>query len=354
MAGASVWSDKLTNVAQVGGIETSVLDNGAGRGTRIAWVNTGTGLRYKIVLDRAMDMADAFFNQHGLPWLNHAGIMPPQPFSDKGADWLRTFGGGLLTTCGLGHVGGPEKDAYGERGVHGHISNTPAEMVSIIQPDPARGNFEMSLTGIMKESTIFGPSLELKRTISSTLGKSAIQIKDEVINRGNTPAPHMLLYHCNFGWPLADEGSRLLWKGTMFTKDAKGDLHPLAAKEDLMICPAVTAAHNGAGEDLLVIDTEKDSEGFSHCGLYNPSLEFAVLMRYPKAQLPWLSNWRHWSRGEYVTGIEPGTHPPIGQSKAREQETLILLQPGETKHYEMTFEIVNGKDAIGNMLQNFT
>ncbi len=30
-----------------------------------------------------------------------------EPFSDKGIEWLRTFGGGLFITCGLSHVGGP-------------------------------------------------------------------------------------------------------------------------------------------------------------------------------------------------------------------------------------------------------
>src|SRR3712207_7465791 len=33
----------------------------------------------------------------------------PQPLSHRGIDWLRGFGGGLLTTCGLSHVGGPER-----------------------------------------------------------------------------------------------------------------------------------------------------------------------------------------------------------------------------------------------------
>lgn len=54
------WYNKISNPAQLGGIETAILDNGTGRGTRIAWINTGTGLRYKVVIDRAMDIADAF------------------------------------------------------------------------------------------------------------------------------------------------------------------------------------------------------------------------------------------------------------------------------------------------------
>ena len=92
---------KVGNVAQMGGIETSVLDNGLGRGSRIAWINTGTGLRYKVLLDRAMDVADAFYNQYSLAWLSHAGVSPPDRFSDQGIGWLRNFGGGLVTTCGL-------------------------------------------------------------------------------------------------------------------------------------------------------------------------------------------------------------------------------------------------------------
>jgi hypothetical protein len=111
----AAWHNKISNSAQLGGIESSVLDNGAGRGPRIAWFNTGSGLRFKIVIDRAMDIADAFYNEHSLAWISHAGTSNAQPLADKGIDWLRTFGGGLMVTCGLSHVGGPEKDEYGER-----------------------------------------------------------------------------------------------------------------------------------------------------------------------------------------------------------------------------------------------
>ncbi|HSF44527.1 MAG TPA: DUF4432 family protein, partial [Chitinophagaceae bacterium] len=67
-------------------------------------------------------------------------------------------------------------------------------------------------------------------------------------------------------------------------------------------------------------------------------------------QLPWLSNWRHWSKGEYVTGIEPGTHPPIGQSKARQQKTLIMIEPGESRQYEIEIEILNNENEIKHIL----
>src|SRR5699024_10390923 len=133
------------NVHQLGGIETAVLDNGAGRGSRIAWINTGGGLRFKVVLDRAMDIADAFYHQHSLAWISHLGITPPNPSVIYGAEWLNSFGGGLLTTCGLTHVGGPEEDAFGARGLHDRISQVPAEIESIIQPNLNADQPKMSI-----------------------------------------------------------------------------------------------------------------------------------------------------------------------------------------------------------------
>ncbi|GAB3316129.1 aldose 1-epimerase family protein [Larkinella ripae] len=346
------WHNKLSHPSQWGGIETAVLDNGAGRGTRIAWINTGTGLRYKVVIDRAMDIADAFYNQHGLAWISHVGITSPQPFSDQGIDWLRTFTGGLLTTCGLTHVGGPEADDYGNRGLHGEISNLPAEIESIIQPDPALGKFDMSITGIIRQTRVFGPSLELRRTISGTLGQPTIRIHDEVINRANTAAPHMLLYHFNFGWPLVDEGTDLVWQGSWQPRHPDQENKIFVEGNDFRKCPAPRDDHSGFGEEVAIIDPTADADGRCTAGLYNARLGFALALRFRKDELPWLTNWQHWGKGEYVTGIEPGTHPPIGQAAAREQKTLLFLEPGESRHYEVEIEILSKEETIQSFLRN--
>src|SRR5690606_27502806 len=129
------WRYKLSNSHQLGGIETSVIDNGAGRGVRIAWINTGSGLRYKLVLDRGMDILDAFHNQYSLSWISHGGMSSSQPFSNQGIDWLRTFGGGLLTTCGLSNAGPPNADDTGSRGLNCINSILLAELVAISKQD---------------------------------------------------------------------------------------------------------------------------------------------------------------------------------------------------------------------------
>jgi galactose mutarotase-like enzyme len=345
------WHQKISHRAQVGGIETSVLDNGAGRGTRIAWINTGTGLRYKIMIDRAMDIADAFYGQHSLAWLSHLGVTPPQPFSSHGMDWLRNFGGGLLVTCGLSHSGPPDADEYGERGLHGLISNTPAEIESIVQPDPIHGNLEMSITGRIRETRIFGPSLELRRTISGTLGKAMITIHDEVVNLANTPAPHMMLYHFNFGWPLVDEGTEHLWKGSW--RSPNGDPKNKLFREDhnFRICQPPLDQHSGTGEDVAFIDATPDKEGNCTAGLYNQKLGMALAIRFRKSQLPVLNNWQHWGKGEYVTGLEPGTNPPIGQAQARREKTLIILGPGERRSYDVQIEVFENQKNISDLIE---
>lgn len=347
-----LWKNKISNPAQLGGIETSVIDNGPGRGTRIAWVNTGTGLRYKVVIDRAMDIADAFYNEHSLAWLSHAGLKFPESSSDRGMEWLRTFGGGLLVTCGLTHVGGPEKDEYGERGLHGPISNHPAELISVVQPDPAGGNMEMSISGIIKQTKPFGPSIELRRTIAGTLGKAAIRIHDEIVNRGNTEVPHMILYHCNFGWPLADEGTDIIWKGNWESPAENKEDKIFTKDNNFRKCPAPLKAHNGTGEEVAFIDIKPEEEGVCICGLHNARIDIGVVLRFRKDQLPWLTNWQHWGEGEYVTGLEPGTNPPIGQAKARQKNTLIHLAPGEKRVYDLEIEVLNNKRDIYETFKN--
>lgn len=345
------WHNKISNPAQLGGIETAVIDNGLGRGTRIAWINTGSGLRFKVVIDRAMDIADTFYNGHSLAWLSHAGIIAPEPFSNIGLDWLKTFGGGLLTTCGLSHVGGPETDEYGERGLHGQISNLSAELESIIQPDPIAGKMDMSITGRIKQSQVLGPNLELKRTISATLGEATIRIHDEVLNHGNMEAPHMLLYHFNFGWPLVDEGTEIIWQGEWQPRD--GNKNEIFREgNNYRTCPPPLPQHSGAGEEVAMIDIISDNSGLCTCGLYNEKLGLALSLRFSKKQLPWLINWQHWGKDEYVTGLEPSTNRLIGQAKARAHKELIFLQPGETRNYDLELEVLENEEKINSFLKN--
>jgi hypothetical protein len=334
----SLWKDKISNSHQLGGIETSILDNGPGKAVRVAWVNTGSGLRFKVVLDRSMDIAEAFYNQHSLAWLSHVGITGPNPSVNNAGNWLDSFGGGLLTTCGLTHIGGEGQDIHGRYGLHDRISHIPATVESIIQPDLHNGNLRMSITGSMIQSTALGYHLKLKRTIAAMLGTSKISIYDEVTNIGNEATPHMLLYHFNFGWPLIDQGTTICWEGQWISRGNDADNLIFNDHHDFKTIPEPYKEHDGNGEASAFIDVRQNDLGFCDCAVVNKKIPLKVKLTFRKDQLPWLTNWQHWGKNEYVMGLEPGTNPPIGQSAARKQHTLCFLQPGETRSYEIELE----------------
>ncbi len=327
--------EMISNVRQIGGIETSILDNGAGRGSRIAWVNTGSKLRFKLLLDRAMDISDAFYGENCLCWLSGTGQVPPAKCRDF--DWLGRFGGGLLVTCGLSHIGPPESDGIKNRCLHGDISSCAAEIESVKQPDPYAGDNKFSITGAMDEVSVFGPRLRLRRTFSCELGKAQIHLRDEVCNLGNESAPHMMLYHCNLGWPLVGEDTLLEWNGPW--RPANPDDPFMRGGSDIKMCRPPSDLHSGAKESVAFINPEPDSAGRCSCGAINKKLGLRLKIEFFKNQLPCLVNWQHWGRREYVTGLEPGTNFPIGQAAAERAGELIRLQPMETRVYELKFSI---------------
>lgn len=295
---------RFINPAQAGGIETSVLDDGAGRGVRIAWVNTGSPLRYKVLIDRGLDVADAFYGPHSLAFLSLTGPTPPTRALDEGLDWLSGFHGGLLCSCGPQHVGAPEEVDGVRYGLHGTHSNTPAQVEVICQPDPAAGIRAMSITALVRTARMFGPNVEMRRTIRSVLGEPFLHVHDVFLNRGNAPARHAWLLHINLGWPLLDAGSRLVYRGEVVPR--AGSEEWFADPRRYKTVPRPVEAHRGSGEDVAFIDPPADAQGLCHVGIVNPRLGLGVEVRYPREQFPRLVNWQHFGPGgEYVVGLEP-------------------------------------------------
>ena len=71
----------------------------------------------------------------------------------------------------------------------------------------------MELGLLVRDTRMFGPVFQVRRTLRCTLGRPEIEIEDEVANHGDTPVPHHWLYHCNLGYPLLDEGGRFIYRG---------------------------------------------------------------------------------------------------------------------------------------------
>jgi hypothetical protein len=312
---------------QLAGIRLYELSDGKARGLRAADVWTGSGLRFTIWLDRAMDIGPTEFAGKPLAWL-HPALGTPAQFEPDGYGWVRTFGGGLLTTCGLTHFGQPDQDGAEAFGLHGRISHTPAYNVRVSagwQGD----DYLLTVEGDVRQSVLFGENLLLTRRITTRLGAASLQIEDRVRNDGFRPSPHMLLYHCNFGFPVVSPESELTVAplgGPVHPRDAVAELGAGAFARFQAPDPAF------AGQ-LFFHHPQPDPTGHVTASIRNRQLGFGAFVRYRAAELPALSQWKLMAAGDYVCALEPATNHEAPRATLRERGQLRRLAPGEEVNY---------------------
>jgi len=169
-------------------------------------IQTGSGLSFTIVESRGLDISNAEFKGVNIAFISKNKITSPYLFEEMNQGFERSFYGGLLSTCGMSYHGAKSQDDNQYRGTHGRYNNTPAEDVSILQ-EWIDNRYLIRVTGFVRETSLFGESTLLKRTIETELYSSQIMISDEIINQSFHPQPLMLLYHINLGYPLLSENA---------------------------------------------------------------------------------------------------------------------------------------------------
>ncbi len=340
----NIPADRFENVRQIGGITTATLDRGREAGSRVAFVNTGGGLRYTIALDRGADLVDAALNQRSLAYLTPNGIKPPNHAHHHDSDWLTGWPGGLMTTCGPVYIGHNREEKTGPTGLHGHHSNTPAEVNTTVQPDPWRQRHDIGIDATIADTRGYGPNVVVERAIRSTLGHNAITITDRTTNRDPRPNPHALMYHCNLGWPLLDEGAKLVLSGRFWPwPDEAQEVAVPGSLEGWKDVPAPTDAfiHGSRGG---IITPNADREGIAHVGIINPKLGLALELSFKLKQIPRVMLWQNFCPGMYVCGIEPmaGSPYPTGEQPRHEK----TLKPGQTRTTQLNIRVHSEAKAI--------
>lgn len=323
------------NLSQVAGVRLAQWGDGIERGIRVAEVRTGSGIEFTVLLDRGLDIGPASYKGMGLAWLSPAGFAHPAYFEPEGLGWLRTFGGGLLTGCGLTYLGAPDEDGGELLGLHGRLSHLPARHV---QTGEQWEGDECCLWvgGQMRQARLFGENLLLTRRISAWLGQNRIVVQDRVENLAEAPSPLMILYHINLGFPLLDESCYLV-----------APEHPVRPR-DHMAEPGLgdwmrfQPPTRGYSEQVFYHDLPADDQGWAAIKLVNPRLQLSLTVRFQKATLPNLVQWKMMGQGAYVLGLEPANCGVEGRSKERERGTLQFLQPGESREFVVEIEINEG------------
>lgn len=337
-------AERTGDLSAAGGVRLVTLGDGVERGIRTLEFRTGSGLAFDVLVDRCMDIGAAEHAGRAFGWRSPTGFRHPglhENADEDGLSWLRSFSG-LTVTAGLDHTlfGGevsaesyryPPRQAV-RHGLHGRAGNIPARLTGYGE----RWDGERCVLwaeGEVRQAAIFAENLGLNRRIEADLFGEEIRLVDTVTNHGFEPTPHMYLYHINFGWPLLDEGTR-------FEADIRETLWRSASvaeqKADHIVLAGPTP---GFVEQVYEHALIPDAAGLHRAALVNDRIGMKVTVEWHAAEFPWFFEWLNLRSGNYAVGLEPSTHHVGGDSAAREDGSMIWLEPQESRTYHTTFRV---------------
>jgi hypothetical protein len=322
-------------------IDRRVLRGGKREGVEVIEVDNGL-LSFTVSPTRGMSICRGRFRGWPLGW--RAPVQGPVHPSwvnllDRGGlGWLDGFDEWIVR-CGLTSNGPPGEDPATKEflPLHGRIANQPASFVEVrINLEPP---FDLQIIGKVQEATMFFTNLLLKTTITTVPGSNWLRLADEITNLRSQPAEVELLYHCNFGPPLLEEGSRV-----RFPIQELAPRTPRAA-ESMASWDRYLGPTPGYTEQVYFADPLADAQGRTLAVLHDAGQKQGIALRWSKETLPRFIVWKNtvpWEEG-YVTGLEPATNYPNFKAVEREQGRVISLAPGATYRCGFDVEIFDEK-----------
>ncbi len=318
------------------GVDAITLDNGA--------------LSFTILPTRGMNLFRGSYHDIPIRW-NSPIPAPVNPsfvnlLDHGGFGWLKGMNE-TLTRCGLYSIGPAGTDeATGEfLTLHGRIANTPASTVAI--EVIAGDKTEIAVTGLVHETRFFGQHYLLSTRISTFVGSDTISVRDNVTNLTDKPQELELIYHCNFGAPFLDEGTRLFAPAREIVPQTA------RAAEDIQTWSYYKAADPDYTEQCNLMSYYADSQDRTLAMLVNHLSDKAVAVRWNVRELPCFTQWKLTS-GEhdgYVTGLEPSTAFPNFKAFEREAGRVIILAPGQTRQSGVQLQFLDNAIKIAALKQ---
>jgi hypothetical protein len=147
----------------------------------------------------------------------------------------------------------------------------------------------------------------------------------------------MLLYHCNVGFPVVDEGAELVYPaapGICVSDAVSPDYTQLAGPRADFV------------EECYEHDMRPGPDGLVEAAVVNRARGLGVFQRYDGTALPHHITWRQLGTVAYVVAMEPSTNRDAGRFDARARGELIQLAPGETRSYRLEIGALDGASAI--------
>lgn len=345
------------SISQFAGVRPGEFTDGLERGIRYLEFRTGTGLEFKVLIDRAMDIGPFEFRGAAIGWHSPTGFRHPglhENNDEGGLSWLRSMSG-LMQTCGLDHTLFMDSDPadhyfYNPRktvdsSLHGRVSNIPGRLNGYGEYWDG-DEYILWCEGTVIQATVFGEDLHLIRRIETRAGESGFTIRDRVVNHGFYRTPHMFLYHINIGYPVLDEGSRLL---------APIAHTPWASHAEDLKYQGVgyytqAAPQENFHEQVYEHSIRADGSGIVPVAVANPGFNngegLGILVEFNRDEFPFFFQWQNLQQGLYALGIEPSTNHVLGKPFAKERNELRWLEHGEEYQYTTRFTVLEDNAMI--------
>jgi hypothetical protein len=324
----------IGNENQLIGYQEAVLSDGMSEGVRVMRVDNGGNLSASVLPGRCMDLLQVRYKGKNMNYLAPQGVRNAEFYEAGDAHFLRNFFVGQLTTGGLQNIGVP-KDVYGEtRGLHGRIDNIPAENVSY-ERTLVKGVPGLSVKGTMKEARLFGENLTLERKLAFAYEDDSITITDRVTNCGFGRRQFGLLYHLNYGYPLLQDGTRIIIDSEEVTPRT-----PEAAKY-AGTWNVIEAPEYPYPERCYFHKIKPDRKGKCSYTVFNDKLAVGVRVEFDAKELPYFCEWKMLGKGEYVLGMEPMNMFMDGPAVGEKGCMAPVLAAGGSKTYTVKLTYID-------------
>ena len=338
---------RVGRLEQVAGVRHVTLGDDRGRGVRVLEFRTGSGFEFDVLVDRAFDIGRCEQSGRPLNWTSAVGIVAPSYYEPDEWGWFRAWGGGMVVTCGLDHTMNPAQDTAEhfhqphmfetiDYGLHGRVGGLPARLTGYGESWDG-DTCVLWAQGEVRQASVFRENLVIRRRIEARLGESRFSIHDEVENVGHSLTSHMLLYHCNVGWPAVDEGSELLIPSAATTTNPWSTVAGYRT---------LSGPQRDFQEACFYEDVLAEPSGHVPTAVVNRGLGLGVYQVFDAHQLPSFMVWRMMGEGAYAVALEPGTNRALSRSDLRARGQLIELAPGETRTYDLELGALQGKAEI--------
>jgi galactose mutarotase-like enzyme len=247
----------------------------------------------------------------------------------------------LMCRCGLESNGAPEFNPNGtlKYGLHGRVANTPAQHVEVTIDGDAG---TISVTGVVEEVRFFFNKIRLTSTVTTRIGQPGLTISDTVTNLSAEPGELELLYHTNFGVPLVSAGAKVV---VPVRKVAPRDG---VAVQNVPEWDTYGPESPGTPEAVFFFDLAARADGSTQVLLHSAAGDRGVSLKFKKRQLPCFTLWKNRQAAidGYVTGLEPAINYPNVRAFEKEKGRVAVLQPGESRSYEVTIEAYTDRASV--------